>query len=227
MSTPVALRFARLLSPAALMLLTMAGGAHPSVTPDRWRLTRERVLAVAEPAFRSWLASIPAERLRQYGLLSSEERDSARLLAAVPLYTPLRTGAAIDRAALESTLDELPSSWVALAAVGQRIACVVVVDAPGGEPAKAVEFGKGLAARRLDAGLRALKWPSDDFSWQELRLVSFLSPTIDLLLHRQPSGAWRWLNLTGTDTPKATELSEQDTRDLLRDLREVPPGPPW
>jgi len=179
------------------------------------------VTAAAQAALGPWIESIPTDQLERYGFGSAEEAARASLLEPLPSYSPSRFADDFSRSWIESQLDEPALSWLVPVAVDRKIVCMIVVDTPVGGQPQAVEFGKSFAANRLSAGLRLLGG-ADHVAWRELRFLSYLGPNVDLLLLREASGTWRWLNLEGTFEGSATEIGELGISELIEMLR-LPP----
>jgi len=201
--------------------LTSIQSANSNTQRKSMDSVRESVIAVAEPALRSWLNSMSLRDLDRYGW-SSNEVKRAKLLTPIPYYMPSRLENNLDRNRIEETLDQLPLTWLVPVTNGSRILSLITVETQEGKPPKAVEFGKSFTANRLDAGIRALKELSIE-QWRNLRFLGFVSPTIDLLLFRNEDGVWRWFNLTGTYEGKTTELDANSITRILNELRKAPP----
>jgi hypothetical protein len=193
--------------------------AHPDPKRKSMDSIRDSVLAVAEPALRSWLHSMSPERLEMYGW-TNDRLPHAKLLVPIPYYMPSRSEGDLERNRIEETLDELPLMWLVPVTDGTRIVSLIVVDTLENKPPKAVEFGKSFAANRLDAGIRALKELSTE-QWRNLRVLRFFNPNIDLLIFRNRDGVWRWFNLTGTYKGKAIELDADSITGILNKLRKL------
>jgi hypothetical protein len=173
----------------------------------------------AEPALRSWLASIDRSAISNYGFRSPDEMQRAALLPPIPYFTPERKRATPpSKPSIEANLDELPTSWLVPVRIDDRIACVIVVDTIPGRPPEATEYGKTYTANRLTAGLRRLGWPNH-IDWRNLRFLSFVDPNTDLLLHRTSARGWTWVNLAGTTAAEAVILTPEQLSSLLQLLR--------
>ena len=203
----------RLLPPLFLVSASLAA------TPDE--AIRSNIVAAAKPAFESWVRDIPDDRFGDFGLQSREASAKARLLSPIPLHTPSRRSEDLNREKVEAVLSDLPALWLVPVELGGRVVCLVVMDtSDGGAPAP-VEFGKSFAAARLDAGLRALG-TSGSTRAEDLRFLSFVGPPMDLLLHRQPNGKWRWINLLGIGAPRAEVLDRDGVSAVLDELKKTP-----
>ena len=179
----------------------------------------EAIRNVAEPAFRAWISSVPERQIGAYGFSSLEESQRARLLTPIQFVTPQREARLVNRAEIESRLDEMATTWMVPVAVGDRIACLIIVETADDAEPEVVEQGKTYTARRLDAGIRLLRRDAPETP-QDLRYLSFASPNVDLLLRRR-SGEWEWLDLTGTTEAVARRLDKDEVLNLLRRIRET------
>lgn len=200
--------------PLALVLVVecVSGSAFPAGSGSS---LREAVSAAAQAALLPWIESIPPDQLERFGFRSAEEAARASLLAPLPSYSPPRFDAEFSRSWIESKLDEPALSWLVPVAVEERIVGLIVVDTPPGDAPEVVELGKSFAANRLRTGIRQ----SAGVAWRDLRFLSFAGPNTDLLLSRQASGSWRWLNLEGTYEGTATELEDRRITELVESLR--------
>ena len=183
---------------------------------------QQQILSVVEPELKTWLASIPPEMLDGFGFHSAEEKSRASLLDPISFSTPLRSKDQLKKAKIEKALEEKAISWLVPVVVDQRIVAVVVVDTVQGKEPTPVEFGKTYTANRLDAGIRALGWPTKE-KWHDLRYLSFVSPNYDLLLYRKER-SWVWLNLRGTLDGTAHKMSLGEIEALLEQLNHIHSG---
>ena len=177
---------------------------------------RREVERSAAPVFRSWLDSLGDAALPNFGFASRAEARSARLLMPIPYVLPPRKLALRE---LETFLAEAPGVWLVPAAVGTRVVCLVSVNAAPGERVEAVEFGKTWAANRLDAGIRAAGSPPQE-QWSGFRIVTFVSPRIELLAFRGGDRKWKWWRLTGAEQASASPLSNRELTALLAGMGE-------
>lgn len=208
-----------------LFLLSLIIWFYPafSATAMTYNEFQQEILSVVEPELKTWLASIPPEMLDGFGFHSAEEKSRARLLDPIPFSTPLRSKDQLKKTKIEKSLEEKPISWLVPVAVDQRIVAVVVVDTVQGKEPTPVEFGKTYTANRLDAGIKALGWPTKE-KWHDLRYLSFVSPNYDLLLCRKER-SWVWLNLRGTLEGTAHKMSLGEINVLLEQLSHIPSSP--
>jgi hypothetical protein len=182
---------------------------------------RSRVLAVARPAFRAWIDSLPPERFSSFGLPSPEEARRAELLSPLPLYRPNRSPGELTRRKIEALLDTPPIVWLVPVEAGGHVVALVTVEAGLEAPPEAIELGKPWAASRLDAGVQLLQ-KLDALRWTDLRFLAFNSPSRDLLLSRSGKG-WTWLELAGPAPGEARVLAPTQVEALLATLRDTSP----
>ncbi len=174
------------------------------------------IVAATRPLVNDWLESLPLESASEFGFLSPNEIQAARLGHPVPAYTPRRRPP-LSRDIVEATVEKPSAMWQVPICVGSRIAAVATVMTSEGEPVRALELGNSFVANRLDAGLRFLSGGCGP-ERLDVRYVTFRSPSVDLLLAPSPGGGWRWLRLQGTVSGEATEMASPEIEALLKEL---------
>jgi hypothetical protein len=111
----------------------------------------------------------------------------AAALRPIGLFLPTAKRASRE---VERAVAVTPVSWVVPIRAGERISCVVLVEAPIGGRPNAVEFGKMLLANRLQAGLSRLGYPTN-VPWERLRLLSYVEPPLEILPVQTNTNGWR------------------------------------
>jgi hypothetical protein len=171
-----------------------------------------------------WLERIPSGRLVEFGFKDGKELRQARLLPPIATAMPSRTrGNVLDRAAVEAVLSSNPAEWVVPVAVGERIACLLVLMLQTTGDWAVASFGSTLRATRLQDGLVALggvkRAPFD-----RLHLVVFYEPNREFLLVRQSSDTgWDWYDI---DAPRGRAPTVMDDPDIAASLTKIRNSPP-
>lgn len=177
---------------------------------------RIQVKSVADSALPTWIHQIPIEQLHKYGFDSKEEAGRSKVQQPIPFFSPPRARDKLIRQEIESAVEGRPLTWIVPVALNGQIRCLLIIDALDGHLPEVVEFGKTFAANRLNAGIRALDLYGKD--WGGLRFLSFVDPTVDLLLFRNVNKTWKWLRLLGTEEGRAIELGHNEITPLLASL---------
>lgn len=212
-TTALLMRAAALVAAACCAVsgtLMTAHGAAPST---------EAVITEARKALPAWVARATPAQLGELGLGTAGAIERAIALPPIPLLYPSVDRSALTRSSLEAAVATGPVPlWMVPVAVDGSAVCALIVASERDHPVRVTEFGRPFAARRLQAGLTALGLSAPD-TWPPLHLVSFVAPTIDVLLAQAPDGTWRWVNLTGTTTPTAAVLDTAGVEALIDRLR--------
>ena len=208
-----------------LMLLVLSPCQAKDMKTQQDSMTQE-IKTVADREFVKWIATIPEDQIQDYGFANRQEVNEAKILEPLPSFIPARNEKSLTPEKIEQELSDSPQRWHVPVTTNNKIVCLVTVKLTEKKEPTAVAFGKAFAANRLDAGYRLLGWPTQDI-FNNLALLSFYDPVYAILMHKDDTGKWEWVNLTGTQQGKAQIMSSSDIADLLKSLKEsqtrIPP----